>query len=101
MNDASKDGPGAAPGHYGSGYGERSAKPAPHAPDALDAGTTAPAGLEPVRGGVDPDAPPGAARDDGAPVVFTPDDVTVRPPDRTPTESAPASEKVGLIFERS
>jgi hypothetical protein len=39
--------------------------------------------------------------DDGAPVVFTPDDVGVRPPDQPPTENAPASEKAGLIFERS
>ena len=41
------------------------------------------------------------AGDDGAPVVFTPDDVTARPPDHPPTENAPASEKAGLIFERS
>ena len=39
--------------------------------------------------------------DDGAPVVFTPDDVGARPPDQPPTENAPASEKAGLIFERS
>jgi hypothetical protein len=41
------------------------------------------------------------AADDAAPVVFTPDDVTIPPPDRPPTEEAPESEKVGLIFERS
>jgi len=41
------------------------------------------------------------AGDDGEPVVFTPDDVTVPPPDRPPTEDAPESEKAGLIFERS
>jgi hypothetical protein len=34
-------------------------------------------------------------------VVFTPDDVTAHPPDHPPTENAPASEKTGLIFERS
>ena len=34
-------------------------------------------------------------------VVFTPDDVHARPPDHPPTESAPESEKAGLIFERS
>jgi len=34
-------------------------------------------------------------------VVFTPDDVGVRPPDQPPTANAPASEKAGLIFERS
>jgi hypothetical protein len=39
--------------------------------------------------------------DDGAPAVFTPDDVGLRPPDHPPTESAPESEKAGLIFERS
>jgi hypothetical protein len=39
--------------------------------------------------------------DDGAPVVFTPEDIGARPPDRPPTESAPESEKAGLIFERS
>ena len=35
------------------------------------------------------------------PVVFTPEDVHVRPPDHPPTENAPESEKAGLIFERS
>jgi hypothetical protein len=39
--------------------------------------------------------------DDGNPVVFAPADVGLRPPDHPPTESAPESEKVGLIFERS
>jgi hypothetical protein len=39
--------------------------------------------------------------DNGEEVVFTPDDVHVRPPDHPPTESAPESEKAGLIFERS
>jgi len=34
-------------------------------------------------------------------VIFTPGDVGVRPPDHPPTESAPESEKAGLIFERS
>ena len=56
-----------------------------------------------------PDAPPDrsastgtpALGDDGSPVVFTPDDVGVRPPDHPPTESGPESEKAGLIFERS
>jgi hypothetical protein len=33
--------------------------------------------------------------------VFTPDDVHARPPDHTPTDAAPESEKAGLIFERS
>jgi hypothetical protein len=43
-----------------------------------------------------------APKDDGGgPVVFTPDDVTTRPPDHPPTDAAPESEKAGLIFERS
>jgi hypothetical protein len=42
-----------------------------------------------------------APGDDGAAVVFTPDDVGARPPDHPPTENAPESEKAGLIFERS
>ncbi len=49
----------------------------------------------------DKDSAGTTAGDDGAPVVFTPDDVGVRPPDQPPTENAPASEKAGLIFERS
>lgn len=38
---------------------------------------------------------------DEPPAVFTPDDVTALPPDRPPTENAPASEKASLLFERS
>jgi hypothetical protein len=88
------------PGHYGAGYGEQ-----------------VPEGAPPQLGpSTDDDRPPGAASDDdgrGAseassrqgedaePVVFTPADVHARPPDHTPTEAAPESEKVGLIFERS
>ena len=51
----------------------------------------------------DPTRPEDAPRpaDEGAPVVFTPEDVHVRPPDHPPTENAPESEKAGLIFERS
>ena len=48
-----------------------------------------------------PEAPATAQGDNGSPVVFTPEDVHVRPPDHTPTEAAPESEKAGLIFERS
>ena len=52
-----------------------------------------------------PDPAPATDRttpaDDGAPAVFTPEDVHARPPDRPPTENAPESEKAGLIFERS
>ena len=47
------------------------------------------------------DAPETKPADDGQPVVFTPEDVHVRPPDHPPTENAPESEKAGLIFERS
>ena len=80
------------PGHYGAGYGEQVPADAP--PRADSAATPLPP--------VDQSAPaPGTGSDDGAPVVFTPDDVGARPPDHTPTESAPESEKAGLIFERS
>ena len=47
------------------------------------------------------DPPETNPADDGQPVVFTPEDVHIRPPDRPPTENAPESEKAGLIFERS
>jgi len=47
------------------------------------------------------DVPEATPADDGQPVVFTPEDVHVRPPDHPPTENAPESEKAGLIFERS
>jgi hypothetical protein len=63
-------------------------------------GRDAPAGLQPIDTALDPNAPP-PSTDSGAPVVFTPDDVTLPPPDRTPTDAAPESEKAGLIFERS
>ena len=87
------------PGHYGAGYGEQVPADAP--PRADSASTPLPP--------VDPVSQPapatgtgtGTGSDDGAPVVFTPDDVGARPPDHTPTESAPESEKAGLIFERS
>ncbi|HEX4232951.1 MAG TPA: hypothetical protein VH041_01475 [Caldimonas sp.] len=59
------------------------------------------AGLEPIDPKLDPNAPPPSAGDDGTAVVLTPEDVHVPPPDRTPTESAPESEKAGLLFERS
>jgi hypothetical protein len=65
------------PGHHGAGDGE-----APPAAAQDEAGTT-------------------TEGDDGEPVVFTPADVHVRPPDRPPTDAAPESEKAGLIFERS
>jgi hypothetical protein len=105
VNPPSKTAPGEAPGHYGTGYGEQPPpEPTPTPPPALESTAQAPAGLEPIESAPDPDAPPAPpapAGDDGSPVVFTPDDVTARPPDHTPTEAAPASEKAGLIFERS
>ena len=102
MSDPTKTPPGAAPGHYGAGYGEQvpaDADPAPKREPAAD--VTAPAGLEPIDRGLAPDAPAELGGDPGGPVVFTPEDVHARPPDRPPTEQAPESEKTGLIFERS
>jgi len=101
----SKSSPEQAPGHYGAGYGEQVPDDAPPQPapkidsDADDQGTppTAPAGSAESASA----SSPTSGSDDGAPVVFTPDDVGARPPDHPPTESAPESEKAGLIFERS
>ncbi|MEO8836166.1 MAG: hypothetical protein ABI364_05460 [Caldimonas sp.] len=78
------------------------------APRQLESGPSAPAGLEPLSTGLDRNAPAededdatATAGKDAAPVVFTADDVTARPPDRPPTNAAPASEKTSLLFERS
>jgi hypothetical protein len=96
MNRQPPTRPEEAPGHYGAGYGEQVPDDAPPQPapatDETTAGKTTPG-----------ETTPGETRpgDDGAPVVFTPEDVHVRPPDRPPTEHAPESEKAGLIFERS
>jgi hypothetical protein len=88
------------PGHYGAGYGEQVPEDAPpqlgpatdgDRPPGTGEGTERPVGETPAT----------SEGDDGEPVVFTPDDVHARPPDQTPTEAAPESEKVGLIFERS
>ncbi|MEO7115668.1 MAG: hypothetical protein ABIZ18_07390 [Caldimonas sp.] len=90
------------PGHYGAGYGERRPTTTTEPPPSLETAHDAPAGLEPsdALDRSDDGASP-SSTDDGSPVVFTADDVGLRPPDHTPTESAPESEKVGLIFERS
>ena len=93
-----------APGHYGAGYGEQvpgdaPARPAPKT-DADPTETAATTGVDTSTGSAGT-AGSTSVGDDGAPVVFTPDDVTARPPDRPPTENAPESEKAGLIFERS
>jgi len=93
-----------APGHYGAGYGEQVPADAPPRPAPnTDADATATAPTPAVEADPSSAATAGitAQGDDGAPVVFTPDDVGARPPDRPPTESAPESEKAGLIFERS
>ena len=82
MNRQPPTRPEEAPGHYGAGYGEQVPEDAPPRP--------APA--------TDDEAAPG---DDGAPAVFRPEDVHLRPPDHPPTENAPESEKADLIFERS
>ena len=90
---------GQGPGHYGAGYGEQVpadalTRPAPTTD--TEAAAPAPTGKSPASGSGST-----TQGDDGAPVVFTPDDVSARPPDHPPTENAPASEKAGLIFERS
>ena len=89
--------PDPSPGHHGTGYGE-------HAPEETP-GRSVPqtAATPPVDSAGDPAAITGTVGGggDGAPVVFTPDDVHARPPDHPPTENAPESEKAGLIFERS
>ena len=99
----SETSPEQAPGHYGAGYGEQvpAVAPTQSAPKTETAAPSSPA--PPVDAGKDPASRSGstAPGDDGTPVVFTPDDVGARPPDRPPTENAPESEKAGLIFERS
>ena len=83
MNEQPPTRPEDAAGHYGAGSGEQVPENVPPRPvPATDADT--------------PQSDPG----DG-PVVFTPEDVHVRPPDHPPTDAAPESEKAGLIFERS
>jgi hypothetical protein len=120
MNEPKK--PEDAPGHYGAGYGEQvpegvPPRPAPitdadeplvlavDVPEALLEPETVVVPVVVTETVVVVETPVAAeetrAGDDGAPVGFTPDDVTVPPPDRPPTENAPESEKVELIFERS
>jgi hypothetical protein len=97
-----KTSPEDAPGHYGAGYGEQvpagsPPQPAPKTDDDAQAPHTS-AGAD-----ADDDTPSQTTSvgDNGQPVAFTPEDVHPRPPDHPPTESAPESEKAGLIFERS
>ena len=103
MNEATK--PEDAPGHYGAGYGEQVPDDAPPRPapktDADEPGAAPTAPLESNDDSVKAAAATTTLGDDGTPVIFTPEDVGARPPDRPPTESAPESEKAGLIFERS
>lgn len=109
------------PGHYGPGYGE--VPPPGSTPDpevALPPGATSEAlgiGTPLVLDSAGETASTAAERErkrgerkneraesansEGERVDFTAADVTARPPDRPPTESAPESEKVGLLFERS
>ena len=99
-----KTSPEQAPGHYGAGYGEQGPADAPTRPSPeTDANPAPPASSSAVDAGKASAGTPGSTvlGDDGAPVVFTPDDVSARPPVQPPTENAPASEKAGLIFERS
>ena len=100
-----KTSPEPAPGHYGAGYGEQVPADAPPRPaaeteDGGDAGNARTPARRRRQGSASGSGSTSPG-DDGAPVVFTPDDVTARPPDRPPTENAPESEKAGLIFERS
>jgi hypothetical protein len=99
-----KSSPEQAPGHYGPGYGEQVPANAPPQPAPLTDDDETRSG-EPAldEGAADPAEAAGSTTigDDGAPVVFTPDDVGARPPDHPPTGNAPESEKAGLIFERS
>jgi len=86
MNDKPPTRPEDAPGHYGAGYGEQVPENAPPRPAPL----------------TDDEAESATAADDAdVPGAFAPEDVHVRPPDQPPGEDAPASEKAGLIFERS
>jgi hypothetical protein len=114
MNRQAPTRPGDAPGHYGAGYGEQvpedaPPRPAPATDDENPTRASKPPGTSATSGIPSPTSDTSGASgasgttpgDDGAPVVFTPEDVGVRPPDHTPTENAPASEKAGLIFERS
>ncbi|HSC64643.1 MAG TPA: hypothetical protein VLD35_13460 [Caldimonas sp.] len=87
------------PGHYGAGHGEQVPEDAPPQPAPLTDDNTAP--TTSTGGDTPGSAATTSAGDDGNPVVFTPDDVGVRPPDHPPTKRAPESEKAGLIFERS
>jgi hypothetical protein len=114
-----------APGHYGAGYGEQVPEGAPPRPAPVtDADEPLVLDVDVPESSLEAEAvtvtetvvvvetPADAGRPDagttgtrigseGERVDFTPDDVTARPPDRPPTETAPESEKAGLIFERS
>lgn len=97
-----------ATGHYGAGYDD----PTPHFGntlpgrpdvDAPGEGAMSATALseEAIR---ERDAPAGAhhpTEDPERAPDFTPQEVGFRPPDRAPSEEAPASENAELIFERS
>lgn len=94
MTDEPKATPQDATGHYGPGYGEATEH---LGKTPIERPAIAPLPL-PVAGEADAAVPDGTT--DAAP-VFTPEDVTLTPPDRAPTEAAPASDDAALIFERS
>jgi hypothetical protein len=98
MNEPSR--PEDAPGHYGAGYGEQVPEDVPPRPAPLT-DADQPAVLDVEMPEPSRDAAVTSEGDDGSQVVFTPEDVHARPPDHPPTEQAPESEKVGLVFERS
>ena len=90
------------PGHYGAGYGEQvAAEATPQLGPSTDGDPTPAARDERPSTAPRDEAGVTSEGDDGEAVVFTPDDVHVRPPDEPPTDAAPESEKAGLIFERS
>jgi len=113
MNGQPPERPEDAPGHYGAGYGEQVPEDAPPRPapatddenpgrdGASRASGSSPGHTGSSRGDTLRDDAVTSPGDDGETVVFTPGDIGARPPDHTPTENAPASEKAGLIFERS
>jgi len=100
--------PSQEPGHYGAGYGEQVPENAtPQLGPATDGDPPPKRSGEPEADGARDEATgqgesaTTSEGDDGEAVVFTPADVHMRPPDQTPTDAAPESEKAGLIFERS
>ena len=91
-----------ATGHYGAGYDD----PTPHFGNTLPGRPDVDApgeggGGEALREREAPQRAHQPTDDSARKPDFTPDEVGFRPPDRAPSEEAPASENAGLIFERS